>query len=417
MDGHTRRLLTSVLAVLLTTGCGFCTSPTEGPTSKVPAQCQGKEPLIEPQKLDILFLVDNSSSMADEQRQVATQLTAFIDEVRKGGGVAQDFNVGVITTSIYQNALRSSGASTYTEYPTQSGKLQPVPDAAGDGGVILGTGTERVLTGEDPELISKFARLVQVGTGGSGQETPFEALRLAFLSDLASVPLEQGGNHGFLRDRARLLIVLVTDEDDCSERVRPAKVTVGDLRNRDYCHEQTALLTPVSEYHRLLTEELKDSTGAVREIVFAAIGPVGRTNKEVQEVVGPEDAGMVLRNIDCPTSVQPGRRVKDMASQFDPTLANLDSICKENYRDTLVAIAGLANISQTLEISNVPDPSLLHVRIIRRDGSNQDCTRFNGGLTAFDEASAEQPARVHFGGECRRRADDREVQIKLLCAG
>lgn len=389
-----------------------CRSPVEGIDSKVPAQCQQDQPLIEPQKLDILFVVDNSGSMQEEQAAVARELTAFIDEVKKGGGVAQDFHVGVITSSVYLNAM-VAGTRSFRDYPKQAGALQPVPDLAPDGGVLLGTGTERMLSGEDPNLVEKFSRLVQVGINGSGQETPFEAVRLAISAGhLINVPMDQGGNGGFLRDRARLLVVVVTDEDDCSETSRPPSVTVGSDAGVDYCGQQANALTPISEYQQLFAG-LKDSTGATREIVWATIGPVGVSAKQAMSVVIDGQ----VRNVDCPTSYGPGIRHRQMAEAFDSSLANLDSICKESYRETLIAIAGLANISQVLEVKNVPDPGLLQIEIVRRDDRTVLCTLSNGGLTGYDEPTPEQPGRVHFGGSCKRMVDDKEVRIRMLCAG
>ena len=78
------------------------------------------------------------------------------------------------------------------------------------------------------------------GTSGSGQETPFEAVRLAVASSLATTPMEQGGNGGFLRDGARLLVVVVTDEEDCSSTQRPPPVYLTEDTSRDLCSEQAA---------------------------------------------------------------------------------------------------------------------------------------------------------------------------------
>jgi hypothetical protein len=78
--------------------------------------------------------------------------------------------------------------------------------------------------------VENFQRLVQVGTSGSGQETPFEAIRLALSPPLITTEMAQGGNLEFLRDGARLLIVVVTDEGDCSESRRPPTVTIPTTR-------------------------------------------------------------------------------------------------------------------------------------------------------------------------------------------
>src|SRR4051812_49374454 len=95
---------TSSLAALALASCGGCGSPVDQPDSTVPGQCQTTAPAITPQRTDILFVIDNSGSMAEEQQGVAVELPAFIDELRKGAGITQDFQVGVITTTVYQNA-------------------------------------------------------------------------------------------------------------------------------------------------------------------------------------------------------------------------------------------------------------------------------------------------------------------------
>src|SRR5262249_41037523 len=148
--------------------------------------------------------------------EVARELNAFVSVFQQGAGLVQDFQVGVVTTSVYQNAL-FGGNLVYQDYPTQSGKLQPVPSSG-----------DRILSGDDPDLIPKFAELVQLGPGGGGEEPALEAARLALTPPLSTQPIDQGGNEGFLRPGARLLVVVVGDEDDCSELPpRPPKVSIG----------------------------------------------------------------------------------------------------------------------------------------------------------------------------------------------
>lgn len=411
-----KRLVLAVAALVALSqgcqGCLGCTSPVDAPNSTLPRTCVTDPPLVEPQKLDILFVIDNSNSMREEQEAVARELTAFVDEIKQAGGVRQDFNVGVITTSVYQHSF-VGGLDFNRGYPGQEGLLRPVGAALPDGGVDPNTGTERLLNGEDPDLVAKFGRLVQQGVAGSGQETPFEALRLALTGDLATRPLAQGGNGGFLRDGARLLIVLLTDEDDCSETARPSVVRVSDKPSVNDCAVNGNSLTPVSEYFRLLTEDLDDGQGNKREVIFTAIAPVGVGTRAVQEVNDP-DGGQV-RNIDCPTSNAAGLRIRQLSEMFDSTLVNLDSICRPSFRETLVAIAELASVSQVLEVRNVPDPAMLQVTLNRADGTAQLCT-IQKGIVDFTAGTSEKPARIRFGDECKRRADDLSVDIKLLCA-
>jgi hypothetical protein len=278
--------------------------------------------------------------------------------------------------------------------------------------VVLGTGSERVLSGEDPDLVDKFSRLVQQGTAGSGQETPFEAVRLALLGDAARRPLSQGGNGGFLRDQARLLVVVLTDEDDCSETARPSVVKISDDPLVAECTDQSNSLTPVNEYYRLFSEELKNADGLPKEVIWTAIAPVSRTNKSAMAVI----EGGQVRNIDCPTSNQAGFRHRQMAEAFDSTLTNLDSICRDSFRQTLITIAELASVSQTVEVKNAPDARMLQFSITRKDNSVVQCTQLNGGLVNVTPVPGTSNTRIRFGNQCRRRADDVGIGIRLLCA-
>jgi hypothetical protein len=384
-----------------------CSSPADQPGSTIPGKCQADAPIIATQKTDVLFVIDNSGSMAEEQNSIASELPAFVSELRQGGGVAQDFRVGVITTSVYRRSFFNN-REDYREYPEESGHLRPVPTATG------GTSTERFIEGTDPELVAKFGRLVKQGITGSGQEAPFEAVRLAVASPLATTPVEQGGNGGFLRDGARLLVVVVTDEEDCSSTQRPPPVTLTEDTSKDLCSENAALLTSLEEYYDTF-QSLKDSKGASREVIWATIGPVALSDKRAGTVQDVTPTGTFVRNVECPTSYGPGFRHRAMAERFDSQLRNLDSICKASYRDTLVAIAELAAVPQSIEVMNLPDPRLAQVALTRANGEVQRCSVAAGTLR-YDPSGEERPARLFFQGDCVRRSDDQSVEVKLFCA-
>lgn len=385
-----------------------CTSPVEAPGSTLPGRCQAEAPVISAQKTDLLFVIDNSGSMEDEQEAIARELPAFLDELRQGNGVEQDFRVGVITTTVYLRALLDNN-DYVTNYPDQSGRLQPVKDARNQPTV------ERYLDEEDPELLEKFRRLVQQGIKGSGQETPFEAVRLAVTPPLSTTPIADGGNGGFLRDGARLVVVVVSDEEDCSSTQRPPPVGLTGDTTRDICSEEADKLTPAREYFQLL-RNLRDGAGRPREVLWATIGPVALSDKRagvVLDTTAPE--GPVVRNVDCPTSYGPGFRQREMASLFDSGLKNLDSICRASFRDTLVSIATLARTSQSIEVVNLPDPRLVQVQVTREDDSVQTCSVAGGDLT-YEPSTEELPARLFFQSSCERRPTDKKIEVKVLCA-
>ena len=154
-------------------------------------------------KVDILFMIDNSLSMKEEQDNLARNFPAFIDELRKIVGGLPDVRIGVVTSDLGAGALASSGCQP----GGQGGLFQ-----GWDRGCGLNEG-QRFITVSDGErsrnyagdLSAVFACLAKVGTQGCG-----------FEHQLASASRALVANPGFLRDDAYLQIVLITDEDDCS---------------------------------------------------------------------------------------------------------------------------------------------------------------------------------------------------------
>ncbi len=274
---------------------------------------------------------------------------------------------------------------------------------------------ERFIDSGDPELLGKFRRLVQRGTSGSGQESPFEAVRLAVTSPLSTTAIGDGGNGGFLRDGARLLVVVVSDEEDCSSTERPPPVRLTEDTSVDVCSEQSDLLTPVEDYVRLF-RNLEDGTGTTREVLWATIGPVALTDKRAQAVQDTTPQGTFVRNVDCPTSYGPGYRQREMALRFDTGLLNLDSICRASFRDTLVSIATLATTAQSIEVVNLPDPLLVRVEVTREDGTVQTCSVAGGDLS-YEPAAEGRSARLYFQSACPRRATDQKLQVKPALRG
>lgn len=128
--------------------------------------------------VDVLWVVDSSCSMAQEQEALAGNFGSFLDVVDE---LALDYQVGVITTDLE------------------------------DGGIL--EGPTRWVTPDTPDAEGVFADNVLVGQTGSGLEQGFDAALEALTGD----PMDpEGPNVGFLRPDAGLRIVFVSDEDDQS---------------------------------------------------------------------------------------------------------------------------------------------------------------------------------------------------------
>jgi len=395
-------------------GC-TCEAPQDRAGSNVPSRCAYDAPLFAPVQTDILFVVDDSNSMVEEQEGVARELPTFVQILQTGAGVQQNIRVGLVDTSVYYAQFLGTPQADLHHYP-QGGWLRQLP--AADGGV---GGGERWLTDPDPEIAPRLAAGIRgLGLNGSFQETPFESARIALTGKGFWTLLPDGGNpnEGFLRDGARLLVVAVSDEDDCSEMSNnPPTVFFTFADGQDFCTLHENELTPVGDYVTAF-QGLDGGLGRPREVLWGAIAPVARSNKEAQGVPGTlGDGTPIIQNVDCPTSGGPGYRHRQMALAFDSTLTNLGSVCAPDYHDVLVSIAQVASIPQTLTLTDhVPDPRLLAVDITRGDGTVQRCTLANDGII-YIQATATDPAAVRFQQSCLRHFSDTRVEVKLLCAG
>lgn len=166
-------------------------------------------------KMDILFVVDNSGSMSEEQTNLAQNFPKFIDVLNAymtGAGQPLDYHVGLTTTSL----------TDVSPIPLPI----PIPVPPGDDGALRNDAscgmTRPWIERSDANPAQTFSCVAKVGTDGSGQEQPLGAAKLALTDRIAD-----GKNGGFLRDDALLAIVVLTDEDDQS--VDPASSSSPEL--------------------------------------------------------------------------------------------------------------------------------------------------------------------------------------------
>lgn len=134
-----------------------------------------------PERIDVLWVIDNSSSMLAEQQKLAENFPVFLD-FYLGSGL--DWRIGVISTDTWDD--------------TQSGKLQ------GGAGYLWVDATV-----PDPSAV--FEDMALLGRDGSAAEKGRRAIWLA-LTDPDAI----AWNDGFLRDDARLSIIVVSDENDAT---------------------------------------------------------------------------------------------------------------------------------------------------------------------------------------------------------
>ncbi len=155
--------------------------------------------------VDVLFVIDDSYSMADEQQNLIASFPAFSDGLLTLVGTGYDVHVGVVTTDDY--AFNEDGCTQIGALTTKTGGKEASNQMCAP--FVKG----RFMTGYD-DLVEDFACTARVGISGASKERPI----LAALEALAPEQQAPGAcNAGFRRDDALFVLVVVTDEDDLQD--------------------------------------------------------------------------------------------------------------------------------------------------------------------------------------------------------
>lgn len=218
-------------------------------------------------KMDILFIVDDSGSMAEEQANLASNFPRFVeilDAYRTRAGSQIDYRLGVTTTG--------KDITTVITFNVPGFPLPPmeIMETGPSGALLQACGmTRKWISASDSDVATTFSCLAEVGTGGSGVEMPLYMTELALTERVAD-----GSNVGFLREDALLAVVILTDEDDCSrpeDRIELSlDVSGGATGAADTC-DPTATL-PVDRFLGAL-DAAKGDRGRWAASIIAGPGP------------------------------------------------------------------------------------------------------------------------------------------------
>lgn len=167
--------------------------------------------------VDILFVVDDSGSMADKQQSLRDNFPNFINVLNTIQGGLPDVHIGVVSSDMGTKAEQDATPAPRIDPVGQGG----CADSGDDGRLQVGaapvTGTfisdikqtdgsrVRNYTGD---LATVFGQMASLGAGGCGFEQHLHSMRRALDNNPA--------NAGFIRPDAFLAVIFLADEDDCS---------------------------------------------------------------------------------------------------------------------------------------------------------------------------------------------------------
>lgn len=158
------------------------------------------------EEVDVLFVIDDSPSMGDNQRKLAENYDVFVDGVTALVANRTSVHLGVVTTDAYSHNV--DGCTNLGDLVVQTGGYGSSDETCGP----YAAGANYITDADDVDAAFKCA--AKVGTAGSTLERPMTAAAQA----IGGGPNPAGDcNDGFVRENAMLVIVFVTDEDGESD--------------------------------------------------------------------------------------------------------------------------------------------------------------------------------------------------------
>ncbi|MFU8802677.1 MAG: vWA domain-containing protein [Bradymonadaceae bacterium] len=233
-------------------------NPAYNPDPLLPGECRAGIEVSEtfasferPEQLDMLIVVDNSGRVTELQKSLARALMPMLDVLEEE---ELDVRVGVMTMD-----------------STVEIGLAPA-SSRGDG---CESNTTQVANSAQRNWKSIVSCNVQQGDGGDAFQRSMEVIYRSVVSEPESLSR-------FRRESARLLILVLTNEDDCS--AREAFPVSGDVSPRNACVWNQDKLIDVGDWSRAIRGEATTPEGISLAVIS---GPPSSRVYEHGEAVRP----------------------------------------------------------------------------------------------------------------------------------
>lgn len=252
--------------------------------------------------IDVLWVIDNSGSMAPRQENLAKNLQSFMDVFQKS---SVNYRIAVTTSDIF----KEKGAFV---------------------------GNPKVLSPTTPNVASAFANNVRVGIGGSPYEAGLEAAQLA------------------LDRQAATNVPKLMSRETCKAACNKSPEPVTCVENCDKLHPIDFLRPEAYLYLVFVTDEEDGSSQDVRYFwrSFETAKGIGNDGTVTTAAI----MGDVPTN---PCGATPGTRYKALS---DLTGGEVGSICDTNFSVTLRKLATNAvGLKRKFALASKPDVSTITV--------------------------------------------------------
>lgn len=319
-----------------------------------------------PELLDMLFVIDDSSSMGTKQVNFARSMPYLIELFEKNNLEREahdlsllDYRFGVASTSIYQRMIihgELEHRDTYepkhynclegTAYDFEAGTPYPAGRlmAAGDNVNII---SRSHYLDNPSDALRQLQENLMLGTCGSNQEQGLDSMYRVLIN-----------NPDFFRDSARLLVVFFTDKEDASDRTGQFVgyiVSGGSVIDTRIDPDYNYSLTSVEFYRDYIDSlaERKKGSIAIASIVSAKGRPPHEmyandylTDNCFDRVCAEEcseftDADPANGPCWC-SGRSPGARYLKLASMYSGESHTMHPVCQRDFSETMLHLVRVA---------------------------------------------------------------------------
>ena len=377
---------TRLLRLLFAFSAAACTASTSEITDTGPDPDSFEVvPLSITRELDVLFVVDDSGSMRQEQAALASGFARFTSVLEAAAGQLPGLHLGVVSSNLGTGPVGGGGDACAGAGDEGLLQVPPACHALTDGSRFIsdvaGASGEREVNYQGT-LAEQFGCMAQLGTFGCGFEQHFESMKRALG--------EQELNAGFLRPEASLAVLVVADEDDCSVHdpqifdpsqddrgselgelssfrcfefgVQCAPVEGGEraMGPRADCvpEEDSRYIQPVSHYVEFLRGLKADPEKVFVSTITGDSGPVAVTEDVLKTpselmvaptcTICPGGAASGCTPVDALVSAAPAIRMQALVDAFGAAGHRQDICAYDPTTDSLDFGAALAGVAEKL---------------------------------------------------------------------
>jgi hypothetical protein len=334
--------------------------------------------------IDILFVIDNSASTADKQTAFAANFPRFIQALDAFPNGRPNVHIGVVSSTVDIGVGGISAACSPATGDT--GLLQNTPRVPGctpPSGryiedVATSGGGRQTNYDATQGLAATFSCIAQLGDTGCGFEAQLEGMKRALDGSRPE-------NAGFLRPGAYLVVIFLTDEDDCSVADKSlfslTGVGPGDFRCQPLyaydcdrpidpttpgsytnCQVKTgSYLTDPASYASFLTRLKGDPSKVVVAMIAGdpttdidMTGPITFLNGTTQSMALLPSCTTTING--DPAFARPGIRLNDFVQQFGHN-GSYQTICQSDYTQALADIGQQVMVSVSPCLATNVDPT------------------------------------------------------------